>query len=272
MAADQTPASISDAHRHREIAESFGAIADRYDRTRPRYPSALADAVAQRMPGTSMLDVGIGTGISAEPFRDRGFRILGVEPDPQMAAVARGKGFDVELGRFEQWDAAGRMFDGVIAGQTWHWVDAAAGAAKAATVLRPGGLLAVFWNEARPPAALAEKFAAVFASLDTGLPFNPFAASTVQRGAYGGMLDAAEAGLRAAGGFGGVERLTFDWQADLPGATYVEALSTSGGMSRLPQPVLDRLLAGIGAAVDAAGGHVVVDYTTVAGFARRSPD
>ena len=31
------------AHRHRQVAESFGADAERYDRTRPRYPEALVD-------------------------------------------------------------------------------------------------------------------------------------------------------------------------------------------------------------------------------------
>ncbi|NRQ40468.1 SAM-dependent methyltransferase, partial [Nonomuraea sp. NN258] len=29
-------------HRHREVAESFGTDADRYDRARPGYPQSLA--------------------------------------------------------------------------------------------------------------------------------------------------------------------------------------------------------------------------------------
>jgi hypothetical protein len=143
------------------------------------------------------------------------------------------------------------------------------GPAKAASVLRPGGRLALFWNEARPPAALAAQFADVFASVDTGLPFNPFDVATMQRGAYGRMLDLAESGLTQAGGFGPLERLAFDWQADIPGDAYGEQLSTSGGMSRLPGPVLDRLMGGIRDVIAAAGGHVVVDYTTVAGIAQR---
>ncbi len=48
------------------------------------------------------------------------------------------------MAAFEAWDPAGREFDAVISGQSWHWVDPVAGAAKAAQVLRPGGRLAVW--------------------------------------------------------------------------------------------------------------------------------
>ena len=39
--------------------------AARYDRTRPPYPAALADRIIAASPGTDVLDVGTGTGISA---------------------------------------------------------------------------------------------------------------------------------------------------------------------------------------------------------------
>lgn len=40
----------------------------------------------------------------------------------------------------------GRVFDVITAGMTWHWVDPERGAVQAARVLRPGGLLTLFWN------------------------------------------------------------------------------------------------------------------------------
>jgi len=79
-----------------------------------------------------------------------------------MAELARQGGTDVEVSKFEDWDPAGRLFDTVIAAQAWHWVDPLAGAAKAATVLRPGGRLAVFWNAFEPPEQLKAAFAEVF--------------------------------------------------------------------------------------------------------------
>ncbi len=265
-----TPAAGDAAHRHSEIAQSFGADAEKYDRARPRYPAALVDAIVERLPGRAILDVGIGTGISAEPFRDRGLAVLGVEPDPKMAALARAKGLVVETGRFEDWDPAGRTFDAVIAGQTWHWVDPIAGAAKAVNVLHRGGRLAVFWNSGLPSLELAAEFAKVFASLDTGLPFNPWAAR--QADPYGSIIDQAVNGLRATGAFGAVERVAFRWQSTIASDAWLEQTSTSGGINRLPKDKLDMLLRGMEAVIDATGGMLVIDYTTVAAIAERLPD
>src|ERR1700677_1303514 len=130
MATPPSRSAAAEPHRARQVAESFGADPERYDRTRPRYPQALVDRIIAASPGRDLLDVGIGTGISARPFRAAGCRVLGVEVDARMAAVARGDGFDVEVARFEEWDAKGQTFDTIIAGMTWHWVDPAAGATK----------------------------------------------------------------------------------------------------------------------------------------------
>ena len=62
----------------------------------------------------------------------------------------------METGNFEDWDPAGRRFDAVVAGQTWHWVEPVRGAEQTAEVLRSLGLLAVFWNAQQPPTELAE--------------------------------------------------------------------------------------------------------------------
>src|SRR3954451_21593732 len=146
-------------HEARQVAESFGEDAERYDRTRPRYPGALIERIAAT--GSDVLDVGSGTGIAARQLQAAGCRVLGVEPDARMAAFGRSRGVAAEVSTFEAWDPAGRVFDAVVAGQAWHWVDPVAGAAKAATVLRPGGRLALFWNAAQVPPELAEAFAAV---------------------------------------------------------------------------------------------------------------
>jgi trans-aconitate methyltransferase len=63
--------------------------------------------------------------------------VRGVDPDARMAALARSMGVDVEVAKFEEWDAGDRTFDAIIAAQAWHWVNPVAGAAKAAAVLRP---------------------------------------------------------------------------------------------------------------------------------------
>ncbi|MFB9838760.1 class I SAM-dependent methyltransferase, partial [Actinoallomurus acaciae] len=126
-----------EAHQAREMAESFGVDPERYDRARPRYPDALVERIVAASPGPRVLDVGCGTGIEARQFQAAGCTVLGVDPDARMAGFARRTGVEVEVATFETWDPAGRVFDAVVAGQAWHWVDPVAGAAKAAQVLRP---------------------------------------------------------------------------------------------------------------------------------------
>lgn len=52
------------------------------------------------------------------------------------------------------------------------WVEPAAGAAKAAQVLRPGGLVVIFGHVFEPPAEVAEAFAAAFRRVVPDSPFN----------------------------------------------------------------------------------------------------
>jgi SAM-dependent methyltransferase len=64
------------------------------------------------------------------------------------------------------------MFDAVIAGTAWHWVDPEAGAAKAAQVLRPGGLIAPFNNVGQVPAGLTEALAWAYQKIAPDSPVN----------------------------------------------------------------------------------------------------
>ena len=61
----------------------------------------LDDLLADRP--ERVLDVGCGTGIVSALLAHRGADVLGIEPDPRMAAVARAKGLAVEVARFEEW-------------------------------------------------------------------------------------------------------------------------------------------------------------------------
>ncbi len=247
----------------REIAESFGADADRYDRSRPSYPQALVDRIVAASPGRELLDVGCGTGIVARQFQAAGCRVLGVDADARMAGLARQRGLDVEVAKFEDWDPAGRAFDAVVCGQAWHWIDPVAGAAKAAQALRPGGLFAVFWNAMEPPPDIAEAFAAVFRRVMTEFP--ALHCGTPGGDAYLTLCTKAADAAREAGGFGDPEQWRFEWDRPYTRAEWLDVMPTFGGLgTQLPQPKLQDLLAGIGAAVDAAGGTFTMHYATVA--------
>jgi SAM-dependent methyltransferase len=128
-----------------EWPRTFGAIAGLYDSARPTYPAEMVEYLLTPGP-IDILDVGCGTGKAGALFVGGGRCVVGVEPDPRMAEVARSYGLEVECAAFEEWDDGGRLFDLLISGTAWHWVRPQAGVAKAAQVLRPGGRLAAFWN------------------------------------------------------------------------------------------------------------------------------
>jgi len=255
-------------HQHRQVAESFGADAERYDRARPHYPGALVDRIVAASPGPDVLDVGIGTGIAARQFQAAGCRVLGVDVDARMADLARQRGLEAEVSAFEAWDPAGRAFDAVIAAQAWHWVDPVAGAAKAARVLRPGGRLAAFWNVMQPPPGLADAFAAVYRRVTPDLPFTPWTRPALD--VYAGIFTQAEDGIREAGAFGEPGQWRFGWEQPCTRDEWLDQLPTHGGHSQLPPAQQQEILAGAGAAIDAVGGSFTMHYTTVAVTAART--
>ena len=131
---------LRDLHANRVRAESFGTLAEEYDRLRPTIPPAVVDALVALAP-ERVLDVGCGTGKVARALLERGLSVLGVEFDERMAAVARGHGVEVEVGAFEDWDARGRTFDLIVASDCWHWIDPERGWRKVGEVLAPGGTM-----------------------------------------------------------------------------------------------------------------------------------
>jgi SAM-dependent methyltransferase len=221
-------------------------------------------------PGPDLLDVGTGTGIAARQFQAAGGRVLGVEPDARMADFARRTGVETEVAKFEDWDSAGREFDAVIAATAWHWVDPAAGAAKAARVLRPGGLLVPFWHVSEPPPEVTQAFVTAFRR---AVPDSPFAfpqAPGQALEAYQGLLATAAGGIRAAGEFSDPEQWRYSWKQPYRRDEWLDQLPTSGALTRVPPDRLAEVLASVGAAIDALGGGITVQVTTVALAAART--
>jgi SAM-dependent methyltransferase len=257
-----------ESHQVREVAESFGRDAGRYDRARPSYPSALVDRVIAESPGTDVLDVGCGTGIVARLFQAAGCTVLGVDPDERMADQARQRGLPVEVARFEDWDPAGREFDLVVAGQAFHWIDPVAGAAKAARALRPGGRLAAFWNSFQPPADLGEQFAEVYrrAAPDSPVFRRPLPGPEAYAGFCGKVADA----IAEAGGFGAAEQWRFDWDRPYTRDEWLDQIPTFGFQDKLPPATLQEILANVGTVIDAIGGSFTMHYATMVVTAARA--
>ncbi len=251
--------SALELHKFRQVAESFGVDAARYDRARPRYPEALIQRVIAASPGIEFLDVGCGTGIGARQYQAAGIEVLGVDVDERMADVARLSGVQVEFGKFEDWDPKGRTFDAVVAGQAWHWVDPLLGARNAAQVLRPHGLLALYWHVFDPPSVVGNAFDEVLQRVAPDAPLqNPglqLQQANVKR---------AEAGIRAAGDFGEPEQWRYEWQREYTREEWLDHLLTTGTLTLLAPEQLATVQDAVGTAIDGIGGRFTMDYVTLA--------
>ena len=131
-----------------EQAVAFEALVDDYDAARPGYPDALFDALPP-LAGARVLEIGAGTGKQTAGLLARGARVVSTDRGPRMLGRlhALHPQVPVAVARAEQLPVADGAVDGVCGAQMWHWVDVAAAAAEVRRVLRPGGWLAVWWND-----------------------------------------------------------------------------------------------------------------------------
>ena len=137
------------AHADRRRTEAFGLAADDYDRYRPRYPRSLITGLVGGG-HVRALDVGAGTGIASAQLMEAGAEVLAVEPDSRMARVAADNGIPIEQATFEDWQPAGRSFALVVFAQSFRWVQPEHALEKLASILRPGGRLALLSNRITP--------------------------------------------------------------------------------------------------------------------------
>jgi ubiquinone/menaquinone biosynthesis C-methylase UbiE len=125
----------------------FGALADTYDELRPADANwwELFELLVREadLVGRRVLDVGCGTGRVAAALAERGSRVWGVEPSPEMAARARERGVHVKVARAEQLPFKDGWFERAVLWLVVHLVDRPAAFAELARVLSPDGQVAI---------------------------------------------------------------------------------------------------------------------------------
>jgi SAM-dependent methyltransferase len=146
-----------------DTVRRFSGLADRYDRYRPGYPpEAIAAILAGLPPHAVVADVGAGTGISTRALREAGAAAFALEPNDEMRAFAGDTGVEIRAGSAEATGLGARSVDAVTCFQAFHWFANAAAVREFARVLRPGGRLAIVWNERD----LADAFSAGFRDIE----------------------------------------------------------------------------------------------------------
>jgi len=129
-------------------ALSFGGVADAYDRARPGYPEEAARWLVGSNP-RSVLELGAGTGRLTTDLVALGHDVLASDPlAPMLRRLAdRLPGVRTALASAEEIPLPSRSVDVVVSAQAFHWFDLERALPEIARVLRPGGEIALVWNE-----------------------------------------------------------------------------------------------------------------------------
>ena len=132
-------------------AKTFDEVAELYDRARPSYPEELFDdlfALGGLHCGSTVLEIGCGTGKASFALARRGCLLTCIETGAHLAAVARRNlaGFPdarVVIGAFETFAPERIPFDALFAAASWHWLDPKTRYPRADRFLKPRGVLAI---------------------------------------------------------------------------------------------------------------------------------
>ncbi len=129
---------------------TFDDLAQPYDLGRVGYANDVYNAlveygVAQKH---AILDIGCGTGLASGPLVANGYRVTGVDPSQPMLEHAKRRFSDASwvVGDAEHLPFDDRTFDVAISAHVFHRVDRAAGIREIRRVLRPGGIVAIWWK------------------------------------------------------------------------------------------------------------------------------
>ena len=131
---------------HRAARVGFARSADAYERSRPGYPDEAIQHLASHLAaGARVLDLAAGTGKLTRPLLASGLDVVAVEPVPDMRAElpATVRALD---GTAEAIPLADGSVDAVTVGQAFHWFDGEKALDEIHRVLRPQGVLGLFWN------------------------------------------------------------------------------------------------------------------------------
>lgn len=131
--------------------DKFTGKAKLYAAFRPSYPDSLIDRLYDIADTDSAADIGAGTGIFTRCLLKKDWNVTAVEPNPDMYTQLKlsldGTNAGIICASAEHTGLEGSSIGLVTAAQAFHWFDEKLFRAECQRILKPGGRLAVIWNE-----------------------------------------------------------------------------------------------------------------------------
>ena len=247
-----------------ELRKIFNEDEVNYDRYRPGYPDALYNDIfrcAALHEGSSVLEIGTGTGQATLPFLQRSCNVTGVELGDRLSAFSKEKfaaypNFRSVTGDFMELPFSSHAYDLIFSATAFHWLPAKEALQKARLLLKPGGTIALFWNHPFPnreddPTNMASKrvYDAFRPSSKKQLEFSE------------AQLCIWEERLRTAG-FSDVQTFMYHRVRTLTTEQYLGLINTYSDHRALEADLKSAFETEMRSSIDAAGGFIRI-YDTV---------
>jgi ubiquinone/menaquinone biosynthesis C-methylase UbiE len=161
-----------------DMSESTKRFSDRvvdYINYRPSYPLEIVDTLISECnlnSRSTIADIGSGTGILTRLLLDKNFHVAGVEPNESMRSAAEQQlssyaKFASSGGQSECTGLADHSIDLITAAQAFHWFKRDEARQEFVRVLKPGGRVALIWNQRRLEQPFQKEYDAILRKFAT---------------------------------------------------------------------------------------------------------
>jgi SAM-dependent methyltransferase len=257
-----------------EGRDLFGRVAETYAAARPGYPQRVYDILRERCdlgPASRVIEIGAGSGQATKRLVEAGAHVVAVEPSAALAELLSGairfpERLQVVVAAFEDVTLPAASFDIAAVATAFHWLDGDRALLQIASILRPGGWLALWWNVFGDPAG-ADPFHDATEPLLRDLVPSPSAGT---RGVPFALDVPARTSDLARSGLQDIESEVIAWTLVLDAGETRRLYATYSNIARVPGSERERILDEVERiAADVFGGRVERRMLTPVYTARR---